>query len=102
MDPFTTFEGASQVRRPQELLDCSTLNHQLTDQYGVDQDDTTSMYSATPSNLTEQIIVPQRTTELERGIDEISLTSRPVNNFGEEYDRDDEPPLGHGVEHACR
>ncbi|EKC98873.1 hypothetical protein A1Q2_06844 [Trichosporon asahii var. asahii CBS 8904] len=81
MDPFTTFEGASQ--------------------YGVDQDDTTSMYSATPSNLTEQIIVPQRTTGLERGIDEISLTSRPVNNFGEEYDRDDEPPLGHGVEHAC-
>ena len=71
-------------------------------QYGVDQDDTTSMYSATPSNLTEQIIVPQRNTGLERGIDEISLTSRPVNNFGEEYDRDDEPPLGHGVEHACR
>lgn len=76
------------------------------------------MYSAAPSALTEQILdVPgqhaaRNGTGLERGFDEMSLTSRGQNGahaYGDEYDpalldefREEEVPLGYGIEHACR
>lgn len=76
------------------------------------------MYSAAPSALTEQVLVPHSGrgnhahghSGLERGLDEMSLHSRGLNgtHYGDEYDhgldefREDEPPLGYGIEHACR
>lgn len=77
------------------------------------------MYSAAPSALTEQLLVPHTgrghnahgRTGLERGLDEMSLNSRGLTGtlgYGDEYDqgadeyREDEPPLGYGIEHACR
>lgn len=76
-------------------------------QYGVDHDDTTSMYSATPSNLTEQVLVPPPRLGIEHGLDEMSLSSHVLNSaMMDYYDTADEfreeEPFGYGIEHACR
>ncbi|CAK9780109.1 unnamed protein product [Cutaneotrichosporon oleaginosum] len=85
MDPFTTFEGASQ--------------------YGVDQDDTTSIYSATPSNLTEQVLVPPARASHDRATDVMSLSSLHHSSAMMDYYEGDEfreeQPFGYGIEHAC-
>lgn len=68
------------------------------------------MYSAAPSNLTEQVLVPSaRGTGLERGLDSMSLSSHAHSNammdyYGDGLDefREEEPPFGYGIEHACR
>lgn len=100
MDPFTTFEGASQVRAARVAT--------ADKQYGVDQDDTTSMYSAAPSNLTEQVLVPPARTGLERGLDAMSLSSHVHSSAmmdyydGADEFREEDPPFGYGIQHACR
>lgn len=65
------------------------------------------MYSAAPSALTEQVLHPHHHSGLEHGFDAMSLTSRGFTGtvYGEDdmdEFRDDEPPLGYGIEHACR
>jgi len=72
------------------------------------------MYSAAPSALTEHVLHPHshssRHAGLEHAFDEMSLHSHPsrINGAGYADDdgldefREDEPPLGYGIEHACR
>lgn len=74
------------------------------------------MYSAAPSALTETVLIPpagHRATGLERGLDAMSLSSHAHRNgsghgYGDEYGQgldefgEEEPPLGYGIEHACR
>lgn len=72
------------------------------------------MYSVAPSNHTEQVLVPHHghggVNRLERGLDQMSLTSHTLGgtHYGDEYDhgldefREEELPLGYGIEHACR
>lgn len=70
------------------------------------------MYSVAPSNLTEQVLVPSaRSTALERNLDTMSLSSHvhssammdyyDHDNMLDEF-REEEPPFGYGIEHACR
>ncbi|KAK4689260.1 regulator of nonsense transcripts 1, partial [Tremellales sp. Uapishka_1] len=75
MDPFTAFEGASQ--------------------YGQDQDDTTSMYSAAPT---------QALTDLSRGLEDLAIDvgSSALNGAGgyeEDYDHMEGSEVN--VEYAC-
>lgn len=65
------------------------------------------MYSAAPSNLTEQVLVPPPRAGLERGLDAMSLSSHHHSTMIDYYDgadefREEEIPFGYGIEHACR
>lgn len=59
------------------------------------------MYSAAP---TEQVLVPQVHSGLESRLDAMSLSSHAQEHNGQVFDEYDEEelPLGHGIEHACR
>lgn len=92
----------------------------LTLQYGADQDDTTSLYSAAPSTTTIPPIGhgphPQSSrAELGLAIEDLSLETSGQSNgtngnghgqgYEEDYDQvldEMREPLGHNVEHACR
>jgi hypothetical protein len=79
---FSNFEGASQVSQVSRLSSW---------QYGADQDDTTSMYSAAMTAPPQASI-----GDLASSMGDVTLDPR---RYEEDYeDRD----LGHAAEHACR
>lgn len=75
-------------------------------QYALDRDETTSVYSAAPTNLTS--IAPDPVARIGSTLDELNLGSERVGNgrhvgYEDDYEAIDEyrEPLGHNVEHSC-
>lgn len=103
MDPFTNFEGASEV--------CAVHGGQevrLIRQYGP-EDDALSLYSAMPSTTgADSLMHRSIPTDVGLAIEDLSMYDPvPHNGHGHDHNGDDEyedlhQPLGLNVEHACR
>ena len=103
MDPFTNFEGASEV--------CAVHGGQevrLIRQYGP-EDDALSLYSAMPSTTgADSLMHRSIPTDVGLAIEDLSMYDPvPHNGHGHNHNGDDEyedlhQPLGLNVEHACR
>lgn len=80
--------------------------------YALDRDETTSVYSAAPTNLTSVAADPHDpVSRLGGTLDELNLGSERVPNgrhqavpgYEDDYEAADgfREPLGHNIEHSC-